>query len=139
VTVRNHAPPSIPGPRFFAIGCGALALVALLVTALLDQWLNVMRFEFHNSSNESLWFVVVEQNGDSLGRRQILHGGQTWSTTLRPEDEVAIVLRFDPPSGETQSVIVDVYPSVMSTALLRVEYDGSSVTDARISGWKSWF
>jgi hypothetical protein len=139
VTVRNHAPPSIPGPRYFAIGCGALLLVGLALAAVYDQTFNVVHFEFHNTSNESLWFVVVEQNGDSLARRQIRNGGSTWSTTLRPADEAAIVLRFDPPDGETETVVVDGYPSVSSTALLRVEYDGTSVTDERIVGWKGWF
>lgn len=138
MTIRNHAPPSIPGPRSIALGCGAFALVALGIAAVLDQWLNVMDFEFHNTSNETLWFVVVEQGGERLGQRQILNGGSSWSRTLRAEDETAIVLHFDAPAGETQSVVIDMYPSVSSTALLRVEYDGSSVTDERIGGWKSW-
>lgn len=139
MTVRNHAPPSIPGPRFFAIGCGALVLVGLGLAAVYDQTFNVVHFELHNTSNDTLWSVAVEQGGKRLARRQILNGGSTWSTTLRPADETAIVLRFDLVDGGTKSVVVDVYPSVSSTELLRVEYDGTSVTDERIVGWKGWF
>jgi hypothetical protein len=139
VTVRNHAPPSILGPRSIAIGCGALVLVGLALAAVYDQTFNVVHFELHNMSNDTLWHVAVEQGDERLARRQILNSGSTWSTTLRPADDAAIVLRFDLPDGETPSVVVDVDPSVSSTALLRVEYDGTSVTDERIVGWKGWF
>jgi hypothetical protein len=139
VTVRNHAPPSIPGPRSVAIGCGAVVLLGLGLAAVYDQTFNVVHFEFHNTSNDALWFVAVEQGDRRLAGRQILNGGSTWSTTLRPADETAIVLCFNPPNGETQSVVVDMIPSVSSTELLRVEYDGTSVTDERIVGWKGWF
>ena len=139
MTVRNHAPPSIPGPRSIAIGCGAVVLVGLALAAVYDQTFNVVHFELHNTSNDTLWHVAVEQGGRHLAQRQILNGGSTWSTTLRPADETAIVLRFDLPDGETQTVIIDGYPSVSSTALLRGEYDGTSVTDERIVGWKGWF